>query len=84
MDSCAQHLAAAAQAGTPARVLHRAGIALDVDEPRDVAALLARLPASRSQHTQALLNATPLGSRISLALASLSPLSSMTTNQGKA
>ena len=84
VDSCAQHLAAAAQAGTPARVLHRAGIALDVDEPRDVAALLARLPASRSQHTQALLNATPLGSRISLALASLSPLSPMTTNQGKA
>jgi len=77
-DSCAQHLAAAAEAGTPARVVHRTGIALDVDEARDLAALLALSPALRGQHTQALLNATPLGRRMSLALASLTPLPPMT------
>jgi 2-phospho-L-lactate guanylyltransferase len=83
-DSCARHLAAAALAGSPARVLHRAGIALDVDEPRDLAALLGLLPGPRGLHTQTLLNATPLGSRISLALASLTPLPTQTKEQGKA
>lgn len=82
-DSCARHLAAATGAGMPARVVHRTGIALDVDEPRDVAALLALLPTPQGQHTQALLNATPLGSRLGVALASLTMPPPMAQNQGE-
>lgn len=82
-DSCAQHLAAARQAGITARLLHRAGIALDVDEGRDIAALLAVFPAAQGKYTQALLNGTPLGGRISLALAPLDPLPLAIVEQGK-
>ncbi|MFC1578812.1 2-phospho-L-lactate guanylyltransferase [Pseudomonadota bacterium] len=82
-DSCARHLAAARQAAIAARIIQRAGIALDVDEPRDLAELLAALPDVEGGHTKALLDATTLGGRISLALASLAPLNSLQNERGE-
>ncbi len=73
-DSCARHLAAARQAGVPADVLQRSGIGLDVDEPGDLAELLARLPGAAGGRTADLLGAAPLATRIGAALASLGAL----------
>lgn len=70
-DSCARHLAAAGRAGIPARVLQRSGTAIDVDEARDVATLIAALPADGRSQTARLLCGSGLGSRIDLTLASI-------------
>jgi 2-phospho-L-lactate guanylyltransferase len=40
-DSLARHLAEAAAAGVPVRRLERVGLALDIDTPRDLGALIA-------------------------------------------
>ena len=73
-DSCAGHFAAARADGIPAAVLRRPGIGLDIDEPQDLAFLLAQLDRAGRGHTAALLRGTGLGGRISLALASMAPL----------
>lgn len=73
-DSCARHLAAARQAGVPAEVVRRTGVALDVDEPGDLAELLRLLPGTAGGRTADLLGAAPLATRIGAALASLAPL----------
>lgn len=70
-DSCRRHLDQARAAGVAARLLRREGIALDVDQPADLALLLERLPAAPDRYTARLLCGTALGSRIALALASL-------------
>lgn len=70
-DSCALHLAAAREAGIHARVLQREGIALDVDEPPDLARLLSVLNRYPRTKTAKLLLDTALGARIGLALHSL-------------
>lgn len=69
--SCARHLEAARAAGIPARVLQREGIALDVDEPPDLARLLSSLARYPGGKTAKLLLGTALGERIGLALESL-------------
>ena len=72
VDSCRRHLAWAEQAGVPSAVVHRPGIALDVDEPRDLGVLIAALDGVTAAHTGALLRDTVLGARVELALATLS------------
>lgn len=72
-DSCARHLAAARAAGVEARVLQRAGIALDIDGPADVLALLAALEGRATGETAALLCDTDLGARLALALETVVP-----------
>jgi len=72
-DSCQRHLAAARACGIPATVLNRPGIGLDVDEPRDLATLLRRLPGPAGGRTAELLRGGELGGRIEVALASLQP-----------
>ncbi len=59
--SLARHLEAAALRGIPARVCQLPGLALDVDTPRDVAALLL---ASRNTRTERLLCKFGVGSRV--------------------
>lgn len=72
-DSCAAHLAAARADGIATRVVRRPGIALDVDEPGDLARLLIALEAGREGPTAELLCGTALGARLRVALASLAP-----------
>lgn len=72
VDSCRQYLDWAERAGVPSTVLHRPGIALDVDEPGDLAALMASLDAVHAAQTSALLRDAALGARVELALATLS------------
>jgi 2-phospho-L-lactate guanylyltransferase len=72
-DSCALHLAAARAAGVKARVLQRAGIALDIDGPADMLALLAAVEGRATGETASLLCGTELGSRLALALETLVP-----------
>lgn len=70
-DSCARHLAAASDQGIGSTVLRRPGIGLDVDEPRDLELLMARLLGHDAGHTAVLMRRSGLGSRIRMALASL-------------
>jgi 2-phospho-L-lactate guanylyltransferase len=72
--SCARHVAAARAAGVPVRVLHREGIALDIDGPRDMAVLLEALDGGATGDTAALLRGTGLGARLALALETLAPV----------
>jgi 2-phospho-L-lactate guanylyltransferase len=71
VDSCARHLAAAGEAGVSAQVLQRSGIALDIDEPGDLAVLMGALDGDGAGQTCELLLGTPLGARIELAVATL-------------
>lgn len=71
--SCARHQAAARAAGVPVLVLRRAGIALDIDGPPDMAALLRALDGQVRGETAALLRGTELGVRLALALETLAP-----------
>lgn len=48
-DSCLPHLAAAESLGLRPRVLRLAGIGLDIDTPRDLAAFLERRSSTRTQ-----------------------------------
>lgn len=70
-DSCARHSLSAREAGIPVCVLRRKGIALDVDEPADLARLLDELRKRRTGHTARLLLNTQLGQRIETLLVSL-------------
>lgn len=70
-DSAAKHGAAARAAGIPVALVRRPGLALDVDEPRDLALLLQELGSAVHGKTAGLLQATALGARIELALATL-------------
>ena len=79
--SCARHLAAARAAGIPACVLQREGVALDVDEPPDLARLLSSLAYYTDGKTAKLLLGTPLGERIRLALEILPDARSGSANQ---
>jgi len=80
-DSCRRHLE---QAPGVARLLRRDGIALDVDEPADLALLLERLQPAMDSHTGRLLCGTALGARIGLALASLAGAGEGRSEQGRA
>jgi len=80
-DSCRRHLA---QGPGTARRLQRDGIALDVDEPADLALLLERLPSGADSHTARLLCDTALGARLAVALASLSGANPGPAEQGQA
>ena len=71
VDSCARHLAYAREAGVPVQVLQRPGIALDVDEPDDVAEFMVAPDTNGAGQTFELLQGTPLGVRVELALATL-------------
>lgn len=57
-DSFKPHLAAAQATGTPCRVLHLPGIALDIDGPQDLWKLVA---ASGEAHAQSLVRAWETG-----------------------
>lgn len=70
-SSCQAHLEAAREAGIPASLLRLEGVALDVDEPADLAVLLDLLEGRGRGHTAELLRDTPLGRRLQLALGSL-------------
>lgn len=72
VDSCARHVASADAAGIPVDTLHRTGIAVDVDNPADLECVMAHLHQIPTGYTAALLDGTPLGSRVVLALATLS------------
>jgi 2-phospho-L-lactate guanylyltransferase len=72
-DSCAQHCTWAESHGVPVQVLQRPGIALDIDEPRDLALLMKELEEGRQGHCARLLSGTVLGHRIAAQLASLEP-----------
>ncbi len=83
-DSCHRHLEQESGSGATARRLQREGIALDVDEPADLALLLQRLPQAPDSHTGRLLCGTALGARIGLALASLTGTEEGRLEQGRA
>lgn len=76
--SCERHRQAAVDASIPVGVIRRPGIALDIDEPDDLAALLAVIERASctgtfggpASHSAALLGATALAERIRLALGS--------------
>lgn len=70
-NSCELHQEAARDAGIPVLVVQRRGIATDVDEPGDVAGMMAVLDERRGGETARLLCGTALGARIRLALATL-------------
>lgn len=70
-DSCARHLAWATSVAIPARVLHREGIGLDIDEAVDLKVLLGSLSRDVRSNTSALLRDGALAARLSLALATL-------------
>jgi 2-phospho-L-lactate guanylyltransferase len=81
--SCRRHIEAARAAGLPTTLLRRDGIALDVDEPADLAVLLDAFAAGEGGgHTVALLRGTPLGERVGLALDSLKPAPSSRDSEG--
>ena len=82
VDRCARHLAFARSAGVPVQVLQRSGIALDVDEPRDMKLLMSALERESAGQTFNLLHGSELGSRVELALATLDDESDM--NEGVA
>jgi len=69
--SCARHVASARASGIPVKVLHRPGIAVDVDNPADLEWLIEGLHAVARGNTAALLHATPLAARLRLALATM-------------
>lgn len=71
VDSCAMHGRSARESGIPVSVVRRKGIALDVDEPRDLARLLTELRKRQLGHTASLLLHTQLGKRIETLLISL-------------
>ncbi|MFK8048246.1 MAG: 2-phospho-L-lactate guanylyltransferase [Halioglobus sp.] len=62
--SCDKHAAAARQAGIAVSVFHTLAIGLDIDEPADLAMLMAELDPQVGSHTAKLLLGTPLGKRI--------------------
>jgi len=63
-DSCAAHRRNAQRDNIPYRVIQRDGIALDVDQPEDVAALMIRLPERPASHCAKLLLQTELGTQV--------------------
>ena len=65
----------ALQAGIAVEVLRRSGLALDVDEPQDLAQLLAAFAAGAGRRTRELLVDTAVGRRLDLALATLASAS---------
>lgn len=70
-DSCAAHVASARQAGIPVQVLYRQGISVDVDNPADLKWAMDHLHHYPVRNTTALLHDTPLGARVTLALATM-------------
>jgi 2-phospho-L-lactate guanylyltransferase len=70
-NSCALHQEAARQGGFPVQVLSLPGLALDVDDPGDLAELLAALEPQQKSRTAALLRDSELGERVTRALSSL-------------
>ncbi len=75
-DSCRKHVMAAREAGLNTAVMRLPGVALDIDRPRDLAALLAAAELPRTgrpvaSHTLALLRGPALNNRMNLALSSL-------------
>ena len=70
-NSFARHFEAGRAAGGAPRQIDRPGIALDVDEPRDLAELLPRLRGRDTSHTGELLVGSGLGTRVPLALESM-------------
>jgi 2-phospho-L-lactate guanylyltransferase len=74
VDSCARHCDWAARSGVPVKVLHRTGIALDIDEPKDLAELMEMLRINRPSACSQLLSDSELGKRIVGQLASLNPV----------
>lgn len=73
VESCARHCAVAKVVGLSPLVLHRPGIALDIDEAPDLALLMDKIDAGREGFSAALLSESSLGSRIRAQLASLAP-----------
>lgn len=70
-ESCSAHLRLLEQAGIPAQVIYRDGIACDVDEPEDLADLLGS-QGRCGEHTRTFLERDDLAVRIRLALETLS------------
>jgi 2-phospho-L-lactate guanylyltransferase len=83
-DSCASHSRNAEQAGIPFKVLHRQGIGLDVDEPRDLAVLMRQLTGKPRGHTAKLLLQTELGNQVERLLHSLECGDQSPVNHGTA
>ncbi|MBE9538330.1 MAG: 2-phospho-L-lactate guanylyltransferase [Proteobacteria bacterium] len=70
-NSCALHQASAEARRVPVKLLRRPGTALDIDEPGDLALLMAEIDLGRGGQCAQLLGGTPLGNRIRTQLASL-------------
>lgn len=71
IDSCDKHVKNAQKEGIVVSVLHTQGIGLDVDEPADLAMLMAELDPQTRSHTVQLLLGTSLGKRIEAQVANL-------------
>jgi len=63
-NSCAAHRRNAQRDNIAYKVIQRDGIGLDVDQPEDVAALMARLPERPASHCAKLLLQTELGKQV--------------------
>lgn len=70
-NSCAAHLEWAAGASISGSLVKRSGIGVDVDEPHDLQVVLSALQDFDSGKTRDLLYASELGSRVKLALETL-------------
>ncbi|NQX89125.1 MAG: 2-phospho-L-lactate guanylyltransferase [Halioglobus sp.] len=69
IGSCEKHLQCARKLGTPVRLVRSEGVALDVDEPSDLAHLMPKLGSRPTSHTAQLLLDTALGRRVQAVLA---------------
>jgi len=82
-DSCARHCESTKSRGIPAQLLHRPGIALDIDEPQDLALLIQEIEQGLQGHCTQLLSGTALGCRLQLQLSS-QQAADLSTNSGDA
>ncbi|MEM8560771.1 MAG: 2-phospho-L-lactate guanylyltransferase [Pseudomonadota bacterium] len=70
-NSCRRHLASAEARGFPAKMLLRHGIGLDVDEPADLAELMAALVHGQPSRTARLLATGELANRMAVSVPSI-------------
>lgn len=70
-NSCEKHIKSAQKLGVAVSVLHSRAIGLDIDEPDDLAMLMAELDRAAKSHTAQLLLGTRLGKRIEVQVANV-------------
>lgn len=69
--SCLLHEQSAVRSGIKVSIVHRAGIALDIDQPEDIAELLKVLEDEKAPRSAQMLLGTELGRRLAMQLQSL-------------